>query len=260
VDSVHLKGRILPGVPAISVTDLPDVTWQWEERGFAFVFRLRVVESRIDVECIMPDYSPAYLVEIHRRAIDVARAAVNLVAFSHGYGLSLYLDQFVDKAGNVTTLLPEDQKLAPLATALGDGKAIGPLFQLVMTEPVLGQLLNDLIQAVATPATARATCARVVDGIKDLLAPADANDRTAWKQFPEQLRIDEAYVRNLVKPSKPPAKSAAKTAAKTPRKISRPLSPNEAAYVAWAVMNRFLEYRQRGNAPLPGIEFPLLKS
>ena len=66
----------------------------------------------------------------------------------------------------------------------------------------------------------------------------------------QNLRIEEAYLKFI------------STHATGPRHGDRVHIPpditRELAMRSWVVMNRFLEFKKRGGAPLPASEFPML--
>jgi len=252
METVRLFGKILPGEPKISVQNLPKMNWVWQEQGFSFDFAVSIHNSIVEVECVLPQFKIEFLSEIARRAFDLARAAVNLAAFCHGYGLTVRLDEIIDSAGNRTTLLLEDKRLPPLATSLkGDG-AFDQVFRIVAQEPTLIQLLGELIHAITVPHETCQSCALAVDGLKNLIAGQDAADKVAWGKMREDLRIEESYLKYITDSSKDVRHGKGV-------RIEGDVT-TEVAQRAWSVMNRFLEYRKRGNLPLPEAEFPTLKA
>src|SRR5271163_229164 len=117
MEKVHLKGRVLPSEPKISVANLPSLNWIAQEFGFSLDFTITIKDSSIDVECKLPEYKPEYLAEIHRRSYDLCRAAVNLAAFSTGCGWVIVFEHFIDQHGVQTPFAPIDPQLARLCTA-----------------------------------------------------------------------------------------------------------------------------------------------
>jgi hypothetical protein len=147
--------------------------------------------------------------------------------------------------------LSADGRLAALVTALGDNGAFDQMFRLVAQEPTLIQLLGELIHAITVPHETCQSCALTVDGLKNLIAGQDVPDKVAWQQMRDALRVDEAYLKYITDSSKDVRHGKGV-------RIEGDVT-TEVAQRAWSVMNRFLEYRKRGSAPLPAVEFPILK-
>ena len=103
--TVYFKGRVLPAPVQISFTDIPQVNWVWEEKNIAFDFVIRITKSQVEVECKLDRYQDDYMVEIHRRAFDLARACVNVAAFATGFGVSVIFEEFVGPDGIPSALL-----------------------------------------------------------------------------------------------------------------------------------------------------------
>ena len=250
MDTVRLLGKILPAEPKITVQNLPGMNWVWQERGFSFDFKISIIDSSVVVDCTLPEYKAEFLVEIMRRAFDLARAAVNLSAFRHGYGLTVRLDELIDPAGNRSTLLPEDKRLPPLTTALDGNNTFDQVFRIVAQEPNLIQLLGELIHAITVPHETCQSCALAVDGLKNVIAGQSATDKEAWQKMRDVLRLNEAYLKYITDSSKD-ARHGKDV------RIEGGVT-GEVAQRTWKVMNRFLEYRKRGNQPLQEVEFPVL--
>lgn len=247
---VHLIGRVHPSALKISVPNLPSMNWVATDLGFSFGFVVTIQDSNIDVECSLPEYKSEYLAEIHRRAYDICRAAINLAAFSTGYGLVIAFDTFVDGHGTQTPLVMVDAELARLCTAFSGASGFDAVFRMVASEPILIRHLSDLIQAITVPHEAPMSCARAMDGLKHLIAAPSSNDNAAWQQMRHALRADMAYLKYITDSSKPGrhGKNARITGAVTTEAVRR----------SWTIMNRYFEYRKRGGTPLTETEFPML--
>jgi len=111
--------------------------------------------------------------------------------------------------------------------------------------------LNDLIVAITIPHISSINCARAVDAIKHLISPTASTDKQAWEQMQSTLHLDKKYL-TLVTDISKDARHGKGT------HVSGSMT-TEATQRAWTVMNRYFEFRKRGNKPLPISDFPLLK-
>ena len=255
--TVYFRGMVLPQTVAISFTDIPQGKWEWLEEGLTLNFTVRITESKVEVECKLDRYKDDYLVELHRRALDLARACVNIAAFASGYCVTVFLGEFVGPTGTTSALLFSASYLASECTAfkmnpstLEEKQNLSNVLTLVMSEPALFMALNALIEGISIPHMAPINCGRVLDGLRKLVVPG-IDAKKAWPVFQATMQVDEAYLAFISEHSKNPRHGEnVRIDGPTTMEISKR---------AWVIMNRFLEFRKRGSLPLPLAEFPLLK-
>lgn len=204
---VHFIGRVLPTAIKISI-QAPEVKWKWEERGLELTFRVKAGNSFVNVECDLEKYQPEYLSELYRRALDLARASVNLVGFAQGFGLSVILEMFIAPDGSPSELAPIDPSLPPFCTAYSlqpDRLAdFNTVFNVVLTTPDLFMALEDLIHSITLPHVSPVNCARAMDRLKHLIASPASSDKDAWKHMRDTLQIDKAYLKYITDASRGP--------------------------------------------------------
>lgn len=158
--------------------------------------------------------------------------------------------------GIVYDLLVERPDLEAAVTAFKAGApntlfSFDEMYRIVACELDLIPALNDLIVSISLPHHAPINCARAIETIRELIMPTESDDREkGWKVMREQLNIDRDYLKFITQHS-------------TKRRHGKRTGISPADYQeiirrAWNVMNRFLEYRKRGNQQLPLSEFPLL--
>jgi hypothetical protein len=254
MQKIHFIGRVFPSAVKISV-QAPEVKWKWEEAGLELTIRVKIGNSFINVECELEEYRPEYITELYRRALDLARASVNLVAFANGIGLTVLLEMLILPDGSPTELASIDPSLPPLCTAYSLDPAgltdFNVVFNAVFTSPDLFMALEDLIHAITLPHVSPVNCARAMDRLKHLIAAPGSADKDAWKQMREALRLDEQYLRYVTDVSKGPrhGRPGYTTGNQT----------TEATRRCWTVVNRYFEYLKRGKQTLDSAPFPLLK-
>jgi hypothetical protein len=211
--------------------------------------------SIIDIKFDLNQYNSTHDVELLKRASDLAHAAVDCFCFSHGIGLSVVLETITNDKGIASSILPSDPSLATYCTAFDlspDNKGANnfdAMFRMIVSEPPIMMALNDLILAITVPHHSSVNCARAIDSIRVLICPGKKAGQ-AWPIVRQNLNVDEAYLSYITE------------ASKGPRHGDRTFIPGqvttEAAKRSWIVMNRFLEFRKRGNQPLPTLDFPIL--
>lgn len=185
------------------------------------------------------------------RALDCARLMTGCYSFITGLGLRVILTKMIKPGGVESPMVTTNPNLAKLSTAytfnaqsyeqmvLAMGNHIDDLF-----------VLNDLIDSILAPHGALVNCARAVEGIRLRMTPEGFTKKQGWEEMRRSLRIDHAYLKFITDQSE------------GPRHADRS-GVNHAEYRmtlerSWTVMNRYLEYKKRGNQPLPEAEFELL--
>jgi hypothetical protein len=253
---VRFLGRVLPSVVKISLDSVPQVDWIAKEINAKMHFTVSVVESVVDVKIDTNTYRDNDFGHFYNRAFDLARACVDTVAFATGHGLTVYLESFVKPDGTINSIMLQNPALAthctffkfPIVTQ-DDRVAFEKVLTTVFSEPAVFMALNDLIQANTLPHHGITNCARVLDGLRKLVVPG-VDPRPAWPIFQATINADEAYLTFISKHSK-------NTRHGDRSFITGPITI-QVVERTWIIMNRFLEFRKRGNQPLPLAEFPLL--
>jgi hypothetical protein len=251
MQTIHFYGRILPSHIHTS-TSLPEVKWKWEEEDVDLTFRTKTENATVEVECDIDLYKEEYLSELFKRATDMARLAVNLAAFTSGYGLTVTLETMLAPAG--IRVLHRQETVSPSSTtAFGatgmDPQETGKVFALMIQEPSAFIALDDLIKAVTSTHTALADCGRVVDRIRRVIAPG-LPDKAAWREMQRALNVERSYLQWISQQS---TGSRHGDPTYIPGNVS-----SDAMRRTWEIMNRFMEYRKRGNQALTAPDFALL--
>jgi hypothetical protein len=255
--TVKFLGHVIPSAIQVSVSPIPEASWEEPSVGLKMKFRVVIEQSVVTVDCDINDYKDEYISILHMRALDLSRATVDLMAFATGYAVSVFFDSFTKPDGSTQPLWFHDVRLAPLCTAvkihpttLDERKALEAMIVTVLSEPALFMALNDLIQANTVPHYAPVNCGRAIDGLRNILTPSIADRDKSWPVLRSTINADKAYLDFVM------------TNSTGPRHGDRSHMPGtlvgEILQRTWIVMNRFLEFRKRGNKPLPLADFPML--
>jgi hypothetical protein len=242
-------GRILPTELKLTVPVF-EAQWRWDQKELDLTFRVKVDNSLVNVECELERYEPDYLVELHRRALDLAFAAANVVSFATGYGTRVWLDSLILPDGTSSSLVMHDPSLVPLCTAYGLQRDLNKVIQMVASDPALFRCLNDLVEAITLPHVSLVNCGRVIDSIRRMIAP-DSEDQPAWQAMHKALNLSRSYQELVSQRSTGPRHGES---AFVPGEVTA-----EITHRTWVIMNRFLEYRKQGNQQLTAPDFPLLE-
>lgn len=251
--TVQFLGKILPAVVDITFTDVPPVDWENRDIDLKMSFRIEVNKSSVRVVCDASRYGADVFLDLFIRALDLARATVDLACFSSGIGATVFLDTLIDPDGKQSTLLAQDPSLVSLCTAFRSGPPPNPdmamILQAVLTEPPLFMALNDLITAISLPHHSVVNCARAIERLRHIVAPSTSKT-DSWESLRANLHVTKEYLEFVTKHSTAPRHGQ-------PGHIPGTIT-SEVTKRAWIIMNRFFEFRKRGNLELPISEFPLL--
>ena len=248
---VSFLGKVFPEAYQLSISSLPIIRWESPDVGLTWLITIKIEKNVVTIECDVNRYSASELIITYMRAFDQVRSAINLAAFATGIGFSVVIDTLIDQNGRQTAFALKDDGIAALCTMidLNASSSYSEVFNIVATEPALFQALDDLIVSISLPHHSVVNCARAIEGIRHMIAPGK-KEKVAWIEMRRILNISEPYLRMLTDHS-PPPRHGDRT--HIPGAITM-----EIVKRSWRVMNRFLEYRKRGNKPLPEAEFPTL--
>ena len=257
MSTISFLGRIFPESHHVSFADIPTLDWKWSQENLTIRFAVQIDRSKVKVNCELENYKPEYLPELHKRAFDMARVCMNLIAFATTYGLSLIFEKIVHPDGSITDIhLVGSPELRANCTVIKnkpetdeERRAMGQVMGIVMREPAMFMLLNDLTECLSIPHMIPLNCGRVIDGLRKLVAPGEP--KSSWPIFRDTMHVDEPYVIYISEYSKNPRHGDHKY-------VDGPTTV-EILNRTWAIMNRFLEYRKGGNQPLSFADFPILK-
>jgi hypothetical protein len=191
--------------------------------------------------------------QVHNRALDLAVAIVTTYGFAKGLGLTTVLETVIKPDGllyNLHDYYPNLEALVTVLRAQEHGVIdVDAVLQIVLSDPTIFIAMTDLVQSLTMFKEAPVRCARAVDAIRHYMAPQ--NDRKAgWPAMQENLNLSEPFLKYITEVSKGPRHGDVKG--------DTFIAGQEARNRAWITMNRFLEFKKRGNQRLPLSEFRIL--
>ena len=135
------------------------------------------------------------------------------------------------------------------ATTL-EKNAFHQVLTIVLTDWRLFRILRQLIEANTVPHESSVNCARVVEGIRHVLATPGSNTKQSWLNMRERLNLSVDYLKLVTDVSTAPRHGDSTQISGT--------TTVEITQRTWTVMNRLLEYKKRNVRQLPTAEFPIL--
>ncbi len=244
---ITLIGGILPNTYVVKMDYVPQL--EWNNSVIGATVRLRVAISGSDVVVVCESDKAVEFGAVYIRALDMAKTAVNLMAFRDGRAVNVHFYMALDDANNPTRL----DLLAPQSalTAYDLSTEFQPLHEMIVRDADLFIALDDLIGAARDPHSSAINCARAIDAIRYLISPNEKNEKKAWAAMQNALLVEDAYLKFI------------SSASRFHRHGNRQFIPgnvaNELIERAWTVMNRYLAYRKAKCASLDPAIYPLLK-
>jgi hypothetical protein len=245
MQTILFTGRVLPAIHTLTV---PKYSLTIADRNLTTDLIVEIQDSSVTVSLFVEQFAQEMLGELCRRAIRVAKASIDLVSFSTGKGLILVLDRVTLPDGRSGTPDLESPSVPGLVTAytLQD---ISNIMAVVLAEQDIYMALSDLTDTITQPDRTLVNCGRVIETIRTLV-DSNPKRKAAWATLSHRLNISTLYLKLITDQS---------TAHRHGDYAEVSAEIGDAIRVrTWTTMNRFLEYRTRGNKPLPISEFPLL--
>lgn len=218
---------------------------------------LNIEGSRIQVECKMENYKAIGYENLTETVVDFAKTAISLISFATGITLVADIEMIIEPDAFPTyivmgsTILSEYCKSYDIDEQTDESrKTFRDVLGIVLSDYALSSNMRDLASMMNMPSQAPIVCGRVLEGVRKMINPTE-NRAVGWTDFQTALNCSPAYATYLSDKSK------------KPRHGDRTYVTNDeigdVTEKIWTIMNRFLEYRKRGNQALPLTDFPLLE-
>lgn len=254
---VLFRGTVRPPIFKLNLTTMPTIRYSWPNDDLTADFSISVRDSKVEVKCDVTRFDKAeHLSMLAMHAYDLSSAAIDSLCFFHGLGLRVFIEMFVDVDGKQTTLTSHSEEVIGLCTAFNlDPSYTGPdnyeaMIRLIVKERLLLLALNDLIVPISHFNLATINCARAIEALRTAMSVPGQTREKDWESMRQRLNLTKDYLDFVIDLSKEPRHGN--------RRAPEVGQQSEVLRRAWIIMNRFLEFRKRGNLPLPASEFSLL--
>lgn len=260
----RFTGRVLPASTNFTM-DGP-FNAHWEDSGidplvkFVMDASLRITKGVVEVHCESNLFgNQNYDAHVHLRAMDVTRTFVDSYAYARALGLSVILETVVKPDGIKYNIEEKRPDLADLVTAFGPVSSHGHgginaagMMPIIFNDLMIRVALNDLVSSLTQPEYATINCGRAIEAIRVSMTPGSGDRKQGWPAMRDNLNLHQDYLTFITDQSKGPRHGDMRGIAFA--------DIRETVRRSWIVMNRFLEYKKRGDKQLPLTDFPLLKN
>lgn len=244
-------GRVYPLSRELTVPNLGPIDWGYASINLKIVHHLAINRGLVEIQCeIDREVNNDEISLIHSQAYSVVRTLTDITSFATGFSLLVVFERMRFTDGIEKEFNPGDSRLSKICTAFElSGSSLVPLLNLVLMNKNLQHALRDLTDSIIFPQHAQINCARVVESIRVMLSPAEQDRKVAWANFRAKLNISERYVREIMNDSTGPRHG---------QRSGSSLTSVQLTSRTWTIMNRYFEFRKRGDEPLSLSEFPEL--
>lgn len=192
------------------------------------------------------------------RGINLIRAFTDLVSFAMGIGFRITFDLFEHPDGRTGAIQQISADVSSICTAYkfppkthDENEAFVKALNAVIQEPNLAGSMTDLGDTLAHWHQTPTNCGRVLDSLRRAVAPA-VKPIKGWKVLQGIVNADETYMK-LISDMSIDTRHGDRSSVMSPAEIV------EVSRRTWEIVNRFIEFRMRGNSSLSLSEFPMLR-
>ena len=250
---IEFIGRIFPAGTHISINNAPRIRLPIRNLSFSADVTTNVIDSNVRIICDIPvSFRPKYLINLYVDTTTLVQGIVNLVAFHLGAGAIVCIDHWLDPSGNKSEISLSDPNLPQYCTAFNGSVNFRQVIELLVAEPALHMILNDLVLAQVFPNHALINSARAIEGIRHLIAGLGTEPKKAWPIMCNALNIERSYIQLITDHSTKPRHGNIVTLDGVTMLLITERS--------WVITDRFLHYLLRKKQKLSGTQFPLLRN
>jgi len=217
----------------------------WKDTNLPpFMFNYRITKAEVSITCDVENVDEFIINYLHLVVYFYISSVINCLAFAAAQGFILILESFTIPGEEAAPLQSHSPTLKALCTFTSQ-----EILNTAMKDRRILLPLGDLTDTLRDPMGSYITVQRAIEGLCRIIS--DEEDRPKrWEALRNNLNIGRPYLQFITDLSTQPRHGATQ--------------PIEMAIVAqvqmrgWTVMNRFLEFRKRGDITLPLSEFHLL--
>jgi hypothetical protein len=259
MSTIHFYGHVHPTNIPVSINELTTHV-EHPQEGKA-TFTIRIQDSTVHVTCI--DHDSSYTSQrgqiLFFRAMHLTQAAVDLAGFVSGAGFQIIFEEAAIDDQPRGWIEHRQPNLAALCSVIsthavdkfktaGDA-SFNDVFFALCDSPELLFALHDLNLALTHKVQQPTHCARTIEGLRNYFG-AEEKTKVAWERMRENLNLTQPYIQFITDQSRGPRHGSLLDVSSADSRTTLERT--------WIIVNRFLEFRKRGDKKLPLTEFPLL--
>jgi hypothetical protein len=250
---IRYLGKITPTDVNVTLASIPYGTSNHLHFGLECKWELRIVDSSVAVALELNKFDlDQHLQPTINFAQDIAKIAASLLSLQHGIAFELILEKLILPNGEMKWVYCKEQEFPKYMTAIHKQEGFNQAIVLAISNHTLSMILRDITDGLRSNYQGVIGAARAMDGICNHFVPDGMTRKDGWPLMQKALNASENYIKSITRRSEGPRHANWDD-------YSAEKENREAAERAWILVNRFLEYRKRGDQPLPSSDFPFLE-
>jgi hypothetical protein len=250
MQTIRYIGIVLPETMQIKTQGHPTIHWKNPNTNIHVDLDVSFDGNTVTVTCNLHSFDidsqiPQLTLIVH----NMVHASLDLICFKTGDAISVFLQKAIFPDGKVVDIQPHEYAFAGLAKSLEKDGTLGPILELAIRDPNLMLALRDLADSIRHANESMINCARAIESIRNHFVPEGKKKDDGWPIMHAKLNLTKSYLQLITDASRDPRHG---------NRWSQPAEPLEIGRRAWITMDRFLEYRRRGDQQLPLDKFPRL--
>ncbi len=207
----------------------------------SFVFSYRIEKAEVRIICEISAIDELAVNYTHLVVYSYVASVINCLGFAAAEGFRLILESCILPGKDAAPLQSGSPTLKALCSFTSQ-----EILDMMTADRRIAKSLSDLTETRNNPMDSYVNIQRAIEGICRLIS--DDDDRSKrWEALRENLNISRPYLQFV-----------SKLSTEWRHGGTAPISMFDVAEVqarGWTVMNRFLEFRKRGNVKLEEPEF-----
>jgi hypothetical protein len=247
---VRFTGTLYPTPIQISSAGGPTTHWNDQKLGLNATIDLKIENNAVEFRCEINQADRSSVHHLIGQVQIVADVFSSLFSFKTGYSFLLHIEKVHLPDGAIEDVLWFAPQFEKLATVVDSSEGMAKAINLLVRDRELSLAVRDITDCIRGTYTANLNLARSLESIRNYFVPTGDDRSEGWIPMRAALNISEARTRSIT------------AASRDARHGRRTTGNGNVAEIngtkMWELMNRFIEYRNRGDQPLPLSEFPLL--
>jgi hypothetical protein len=252
--TIRFLGRVAPFAVNVSLGSIPYGISNHALLGFESKWELQIIDSNVTVIIEINKFDvDRDLQPVINHAQDIVGIAINLLSIKTGLALYGLLDRLRLPSGEMHFVHCKELEFPKHMTAVHQHSDLEQVLRIATSDHNIAMTLRDITDGLRQNYSGIIGAARAIDSICNYFIPEGGERKDGWPRMRAALNATEPYVQSISEQSKGPRHAKWSSAS-----IANDQEARKTMERAWILMNRFLEYRKRGDHPLPASEFPLL--
>jgi hypothetical protein len=248
---VRFTGKILPRFVHVTSSGHPSVHWKNDELDLHADIDSAIIDNELTITCNTNGTTTENFYSLASQVDLIAEGLTSLLCFETGLGISYILEKCELPDGMIVDVQWYEPSVENLSVSVATNQGMGAALSLVLRDRELLLAVRDLADSIQSSYSASINLARAVESIRHYFDSQDAaQDRSkGWSAMRSALHLTRECLDEIM---------AASVSPRHGKRTKQQAHDSENGVRAWKIVDRFIQYRLRGDQALSDTEFPLL--